>query len=78
MCSFGYDDCVLKSVELFDEWMDSAVTNFEYNPIDPSIRATVYCKVNCDLFFLLGVRDFGLIQKPIYIWTIMTKIFFKI
>ena len=51
MCSFGYEDCLRKSVELFDEWMDSAATNFEYNPIDPSIRATVYCKVKHTIFY---------------------------
>ena len=39
MCLLGYDDCKVKSVQLFANWMNS----FK-NEIDPSVRSTVYCQ----------------------------------
>ena len=43
MCELDYEDCQRQSVEIFGQWMNSLDS---YNPIDPALRTTVYCKVN--------------------------------
>ena len=45
MCNLGYEDCQKQSVDLFQQWMDVLNSDL-FNPIDPGIRSTVYCKVN--------------------------------
>ena len=50
MCDFDYEDCQRQSVELFGEWMNSLDS---YNPIDPALRTTVYCKVNFPFYLLI-------------------------
>ncbi|KAK2139970.1 hypothetical protein LSH36_1529g00014 [Paralvinella palmiformis] len=39
-CSYGYEDCLMKAADQFNNWMDQYNST---NPIDPNVRAVTYC-----------------------------------